>query len=168
MIFNPGIRLIGWAKPVPVNLQNLRHPRRDHMWIAAAGPLSNLGLAFGFLFFLGVVLRTSQEARDALRGFLVGGTEALGAGVLEPILLFLWFGVLLNTLLAVFNLLPIAPLDGGAVFQGLLPLSMAERIQGLSRFGFLILFGLLFTGALWYLMYPFYAVLYGIVGVLIS
>jgi Zn-dependent protease len=133
------------------------------MRIAAAGPLSNLGLATGFLVLLGVVLRSSPAARVSLRGFLGAGIETLGAGVLEPILLFLWFGVVLNALLAVFNLLPVPPLDGNAVFQGMVSPAMAERLQGLSQYGFLILFLLLFSGALRYVMAPIYAVLYGIV-----
>ena len=81
--------------------------------------MSNLALSVGFLVLLGVLLRSSVAARVSLRQFLGAGIEAMWTGVLEPILLFLWFGVVLNALLAVFNLLPVPPLDGNAVFQGM-------------------------------------------------
>lgn len=168
MIFS-SVPLIGWARPVPVNLGNLGSPRRDHLWIAAAGPLSNLALCAGFLVLLAALLRTSSAAREALSGYLggpAGGSAAPSAW--EPILLFLLFGVFLNAMLAVFNLLPVPPLDGNAVFQGVLPAAAADRLEGFSRYGFLILFLLVFSGVLRYLLDPVYALLAAAVFLLAS
>lgn len=156
MIFS-NIPLIGWAKPVPVNLQNLRNPRRDHLRIAAAGPLSNLALSGIFFGLLALLVRTSHPARMTLQNFLQASPEAMGtpSSHLEPVLLFLIYGVFLNALLAVFNLIPSPPLDGGTILLGLLPEPFAEKFEGLTQFGFLFLFLLLATGVLNTLFYPF-------------
>jgi len=119
--------IIGWAKPVPVNLHHLRHPRRDFMYIAAAGPISNL-------------LQAGLFAVAARLAF-PGGIEQGFAGEL------LLQGIFLNVLLALFNLIPVPPLDGGNVLGGLLPERLAVAYDRIVRpFGFLILYGLLLTG----------------------
>ena len=122
MIFS-NIPLIGWAKPVPVNPQNLKNPRKDHIWVAAAGPLSNLALGAVFFFLLAVLVRTFSPARLALRQYLQGTAISVGSSpnIFEPIVLFLLYAVFLSALLAVFNLIPTPPLDGGAILLGLLP-----------------------------------------------
>jgi len=127
-----GAPLIGWAKPTPVNARNLRHPRRDHILVTAAGPASNLVIA---------VL-----AAAALRAGASG--EWLGMFVVEALTL--------NVLLAVFNMLPLPPLDGGQILMALLPPRVAVRLGFLYQYGFLILMGLLVTGVLWYLIGPPY------------
>ena len=121
--------LIGWAKPVPVNLRNLRHPRRDFMIVAAAGPISNLLQAFVAAAFL----------RMVWDGTVGDG----GPGVLVT---FLFMAVQVNLLLAFFNLIPIPPLDGGNVLLGLVPPGFAAVIDQLRQYGFLILYALMFTG----------------------
>ena len=121
--------LIGWAKPVPVNLNNLRHPRRDFMIIAAAGPISNLLQAFA--------------AAAVLRLVWDGSFGDTGPGVLVT---FLYIAIQVNLLLAFFNLIPIPPLDGGNVLLGLLPPSMAAVLDQVRQFGFLILYALMLTG----------------------
>ena len=124
-----GLPIIGWAKPVPVNLNQLRHPRRDFMYIAAAGPASNLVQA--------VII-----AGAAWVMFPEGIQQADG---LTPQLLVL--GVQLNVLLALFNLIPVPPLDGGNVIGGLLPERAADAYDRLVRpWGFLILYGILLSG----------------------
>jgi len=121
--------LIGWAKPVPVNLRNLRHPRRDFMIVAAAGPISNLLQAF--------------IAAGVLRMVWDGTVGEDGPGVLVT---FLYIAVQVNLLLAFFNLIPIPPLDGGNVLMGLLPPSMAAMLDQVRNFGFIILYALMLTG----------------------
>lgn len=128
--FLSGLPIIGWAKPVPVNLGALREPRRDFMVIAAAGPASNLLLA-----------GLASLALHALAGLPgAGGGTTLWT---------LRLALQVNVLLALFNLVPIPPLDGGNVVGGLLPPRLADRYDGLVRpYGFLVLYALLFTGAL--------------------
>ena len=116
--------LFGYAKPVPVNFLNLRRPKRDMVWVAAAGPAMNilLALAAGLLLHL---------------NFLFSG------GVADWFVVTLRFGIFLNLLLAVFNMIPLPPLDGGRVAVGLLPDSLARPLARLERYGFFILIGLL-------------------------
>jgi Zn-dependent protease len=124
--------IIGWAKPVPVNINRLHQPRRDFMLVAAAGPASNLVLAtFGAI---------------AIRGTL--GAEGLTSG--HPLVQL----VLINVLLAVFNLVPVPPLDGGNVLAGLLPPSAADVFARLRPYGFLILYALVLTDVLSMLILP--------------
>lgn len=120
--------LIGWAKPVPVAIRNLRHPRRDFMIVAAAGPISNLLQAT----VAAVVLRLLWD----------GSTEH-APGLLVTCL---FFAVQINLLLAFFNLIPVPPLDGGNVMLGLLPPQLAVHYSALRQYGFLILYVLMFTG----------------------
>ena len=124
----------GWARPVPVDYRYLKNPRRDMMVIAAAGPASNLVLAAGCAFLYRMV------------PWGMVGLE--WAWLLVPIRLTLRVGVLANVILAIFNLLPIPPLDGSRVMSGLLPLRQALSFNRLEPYGFLIIFLLFFTGIL--------------------
>jgi Zn-dependent protease len=133
-----GLPLIGWAKPVPVDTRNLRgHWKRKYMMIAAAGPASNL------------VLATVAAIGVRMMGFETG-PGGLGALVFQ----FLLFMVTLNVLLAVFNMLPVPPLDGGNVLAGLLPGRASDLFDRLRPFGFLILYALLLTGTFARIVYP--------------
>ena len=132
--------VIGWAKPVPVNLRNLKHHRRDFMVVAAAGPASNLLLAIG----AAILLRTLPL------GAAESGALALG----DPMAQVLQRMLLINVLLAVFNMIPVPPLDGGNVLAGLLPPALAHQFDRLRPWGFLILYGLMLSGALSYLVMP--------------
>ncbi|MEW6263247.1 MAG: site-2 protease family protein [Thermodesulfobacteriota bacterium] len=123
-------RMVGWAKPVPVNPRNFRRPRQDMMWVAAAGPLANLILAA----FFAVVFR-----------LLVAG-PFLPHYFLEPLLGITAAGVMINVGLAIFNLVPVPPLDGSAILSGFLPPALARRYEELSPYGFIILLLLIFSG----------------------
>jgi len=126
------IPILGWAKPVPVNTSRLQHPRQDFMLVAAAGPASNLLIAT-----VAALIFRSGVAHGSETGFgLVVATVSI------------------NILLAVFNMVPIPPLDGGNVLAGLLPPSAAQSFQTVRQYGFLILYALLLTGVLTRIILP--------------
>jgi Zn-dependent protease len=135
-----GVPLIGWAKPVPVNVRRLGHPRRDYMLVAAAGPASNLLLAFG--------------AALAIRLVPVSPVMLGEPNLSAPIASLLTRAIQLNVLLAVFNMIPIPPLDGGNVLGGLLPRRLLGSFNAVRPYGILILYVLMFTGRLQYLIVP--------------
>lgn len=132
-----GVPLLGWAKPVPVNMSRLQAPRRDFALVAMAGPISNLIMAVG--------------AALVLHAWVGAGDAAVISSTPTRVLA---MAVQLNVLLAVFNLLPIPPLDGGNVLAGLVPEQFARVIDQVRPYGFLILYALLFTGTLWTLVEP--------------
>ena len=120
-----GALLFGWAKPVPVVFQNLRHPRRDMVLVAAAGPLSNFLMASLWLL-LGIVFWAvgAYSLGNGIGGWLLGSWE---------------MGILINTILMVVNLIPIPPLDGGRIATGLLlPQSAATALARFELFGLII------------------------------
>jgi Zn-dependent protease len=137
--------LIGWAKPTPVNTHNLRHPRRDHILVTAAGPASNLVIAV--------------VAAAALQAIPAAGASVSSFEVARPLQMIATQALTLNVLLAVFNMLPIPPLDGGQILIALLPPQIAARLSFLYQYGFLILMGLMVTGVLGALIGPPYWVI---------
>ncbi len=122
----------GWARPVPVDSRYLARPRRDMMFIAAAGPISNLVMAMAVAFCYRLI------------PWAAAGPE--WAWLILPLRTMLRTGVWVNVILAVFNLLPIPPLDGSRVVSGLLPLRQALTYSRLEPYGFVIIFLLFFTG----------------------
>jgi len=120
--------LFGWAKPVPVNFANLRNPKRDMLWVAAAGPGINFAMALGWAVFLKL-----QFAMGLHEEFFTDMAQA---------------GIIVNIVLAVLNLLPLPPLDGGRIMVSLLPHRMAWQFARLEPWGFPILIVLLATGLL--------------------
>jgi Zn-dependent protease len=134
--------IIGWAKPTPVNPRNLRHPRRDNVLVTAAGPASNLLIAL--------------VASLALRAIPRPDLSSDSLDVSSPLILLAIQAVDINLLLALFNMIPVPPLDGGRVLAGLLPPALAIRYNQLGRFGFLIIYALMLTGVLSALIGPPY------------
>lgn len=128
----------GWAKPVPVNVARLRRQRSDYMLVAAAGPASNMLIAL---------------VAAAVLALMPGATVVSEAvRVIEPVRQLLWAAMSLNVMLAVLNMLPIPPLDGGTVLSGLLPGALARRFDALRPYGFLILLVLMVRGGFGYLV----------------
>ena len=147
--FGGGI-IFGWAKPVPVNFANLRHPKRDMLWVAAAGPFSNLVMALFWALMVKI------------------GLSMPGAYFALPLMLMGAAGVLFNIIIMVLNLVPLPPLDGGRILLSLLPHRLAGRVARIEPYGFLILVILLFTGVLGYLLWPAIAALMRLVAVVLN
>jgi Zn-dependent protease len=142
--------VIGWAKPVPVNTRRLAHPRRDYVLVAAAGPASNIVMAIA-----SAALLAAMHAGDLVRPQMIGE-----ANVSAPIATFLSKAMFVNVLLAVFNMIPIPPLDGGNVLAGLLPYRMAVTFNQVRPYGFLLLYALILTRGFEYLvLVPSYTIL---------
>ena len=144
--------IFGWAKPVPVDLNRLRNPKRDYMLVAAAGPGSNLVMAT-FLFLFLMMLKSSSSSMELLVNQVARGMT-VGEPLLEAIVSMAYFGLMINLILAVFNLIPVAPLDGAAVLSGFLPESVSDLYAQIQNYGFFILIGLLFLGVPSYLFRP--------------
>jgi Zn-dependent protease len=137
---------IGWAKPVPVVYENLRNPKRDMIWVAAAGPITNLLLATASALILrGMITFTNPAA--------TGSPQSM---IIEPIVLMLAFSVYINLLLAIFNMIPLPPLDGGRVLSGLLPYRQAAALARIEPYGMVIIIALVFfTNIFSYIILPF-------------
>jgi Zn-dependent protease len=133
--------LIGWAKPVPVDTRFLKHPKRDFALIAAAGPASNLVMAG--IGAIALALIPSVAPGDIAARTLTTTLE-------QMVLQFVY----INVLLAVFNMIPIPPLDGGNVLLGVLPSAGARVVEQLRPYGFIILYALMLTGTLSFLLGP--------------
>ncbi|MDB3971897.1 MAG: site-2 protease family protein [Candidatus Thioglobus sp.] len=116
--------IFGWAKPVPVNFRALRSPKKDMLWVAIAGPMSNFIMATLWLIIIFIAINTGSQ-------FLADMAQV---------------GIQINLLLAVLNLLPLPPLDGGRVVSSLLPSKLAYQYDQLEPYGLFILLGLLFLG----------------------
>jgi Zn-dependent protease len=136
--------MFGWAKPVPVNFNNLRNPKGHMLWVAAAGPASNLAQ----LVVWAVVARILVDSVDP-----TGRVGPFWLSVADA-------GIKVNIMFALLNLLPILPLDGGRMLASLLPTRASHAYQGTERYGMIILLVLLFTGVIGFVLSPLYRGMY--------
>jgi len=140
-----GMILFGWAKPVPVNFGNLRRPKQDMLWVAAAGP----GVNFVMAVFWALVIQLGH---------------ALGSGFASaPLMLMGAAGVFINVILMALNLIPLPPLDGGRIAVSLLPVRQAIQYSRIEPYGLFILLGLLFTGILGFVLWPLISIFIGLI-----
>jgi len=135
--------VFGWAKPVPVNFSLLRRPKEDMLWVSTAGIAANILLAIALSFLLKMGLFP---------------LNSYGALVLS-------YAILINLILAVFNAIPIPPLDGSKILLSILPRELAHSYMQIERYGFLILIGLLWLGLLDRVIWPVVLFLGGILGI---
>ena len=138
--------LFGWAKPVPVDFRRLRNPKKDMLWVAAAGPASNFVMAI----FWALVMKFSVNAPEAF---------------VLPMTLMAKAGITINIVLMVLNLLPLPPLDGGRIAVSLLPMRLARPFAQIERYGFIILIVLLFSGVLSRILEPLINLVYALISV---
>lgn len=136
LLGSPGL-LFGWAKPVPVDFGRLRRPKKDMLWVALAGPASNLVMAILWAFSIRLLLEAGSQ-----EGFWFDMAVA---------------GVNVNLVLMALNLLPVPPLDGGRIVFSLLPNRMAWQYSRIEPYGMLIVIGLLVTDVLWVILSPILA-----------
>jgi Zn-dependent protease len=133
--------LFGWAKPVPVNFNNLRNPKKDMLWVAAAGPASNFVMAIAWGMLLGFITHAQASGNFSSSAYFF--------------LEMAYVGITINIVLMVLNLLPMPPLDGGRIAVSLLPNEQANKLAQLEKYGFAILMALMFTGVLNKIISPF-------------
>jgi len=133
-----GLPPFGWAKPVPVNARNLRQPKRDMLFVAAAGPASNFLMATFWAFALALALRTPVSV-PGLRQFLLSMAQ---------------IGITFNVLIAIFNMIPIPPLDGGRVLRGMVPEALGRKLDSVEPYGLILVMVLLALGILGRLLWP--------------
>lgn len=135
-----GLPMFGWAKPVPVSVRRLNSPRADMGKVALAGPLTNLALAFLCVIVFKIILMTSSR---------------LSADTVKTLFYVFQYGMTVNVLLAVFNLIPIPPLDGGRILSALLPAQASYKYESFfGRYGMYIVFALILTGGVRYILMP--------------
>lgn len=150
LIASGGKYAFGWAKPVPVNFSGLRNPKRDMLWVAAAGPGANLLMAI----LWALVIKLAQGMPQTY--------------FTEPVLLMARGGIIINTVLMVLNLLPLPPLDGGRIAVSLLPRAVAYRFAMVEPYGMIILLVLMFLGVLGAVLMPFVGAFIGVLSVIFN
>jgi Zn-dependent protease len=163
-----GLPVLGWAKPTPVDLTRLRHPRRDDILVTAAGPGSNFAIAIAAVGLLLAVRAFSSEGGAVIRSLAFSGGRFTGgfedASLITPVALLLYRFLFINVLLGVFNLIPIPPLDGGHIMARLIPASWLPAWEQIGRFSFMILIALLYLGVPYRLFAPVLGAFHSLLG----
>lgn len=140
--------LFAYAKPVPVNFGALRNPRGDMVLVAAAGPLTNVALAILSSLALKSLGMLNPAALEAFHAHVVGNTAISPGVVMLPVMYMLYFSIVLNTILAIINLIPVPPADGGRIVVGILPEPASTTYAGIESYGMLILIFILYMNPL--------------------
>lgn len=149
-VLMPGGFLFGYAKPVPVDFHQLKNPKRDMRWVAAAGPLANFVMAF----FWALLFRFATTSLD-------------GNSFQLPLALMAQAGIQINVVLMVLNLLPIPPLDGGRIAVSILPSNSARALMKVEPYGFFVLIGLLVTGLLGTILAPLMSIVMRVIQIVL-
>jgi len=144
-IFSGSGFLFGWAKPVPVSPNRLGNPRRDYMLVSAAGPVSNFVMAALSFVVLMILKATSPESAEVVRNIASGYLPRDG-GIIVPLVMVAFYGILINVVLGVFNLIPIAPLDGSGILSGILPRPAQAFLYSIQSYGMLVIMVLVIFG----------------------
>ncbi|MEW6053828.1 MAG: site-2 protease family protein [Nitrospirota bacterium] len=144
IIFTNGQFVFGYAKPVPINPMNFRNPKRDMAISAAAGPVTNILLAIASLFVLKLILAPMSLILP----------DAISSSVMTPLIMIFRSSIIINVVLAAFNMIPIPPLDGGRVLIGFLPYKQAVSFSKIEPFGFIIVIFMIMTGLTNYFVLP--------------
>jgi Zn-dependent protease len=143
-ILSNGSFIFGTAKPVPVNFYNLKHPRRDSALVSAAGPATNIVIAFiSIVLYILFHLIVPQSS-----------SSLFNQKIMSPLFIMLQYSISFNIFIAAFNLFPVPPLDGGRIATSLLPTKYAYHFSKLEPYGILIVLGLWFTGIAHYIIVP--------------
>jgi len=140
----------GWAKPVPVNFNRLNHPKRDMVYVSLAGPIANIATAVMFA----IMLRLSYYFMGQISMAQNSSFFNLSITMLRGWLIFLQTGVIINLALAIFNLIPVPPLDGSKILLGLLPYSQAYKFAKLESYGPIFLLILVLSGIIGKVLFP--------------
>jgi Zn-dependent protease len=146
-ILSNGAFIFGTAKPVPVNFYNLKRPRRDSALVSAAGPATNIMIAF-ISILLYIVIHVI---------FPPSSSSAFNQKIMSPLVMMIQYSISFNIFIAAFNLFPVPPLDGGRIATSLLPTKYAYHFSKLEPYGILIVLGLWFTGIAHYIIVPIQA-----------
>ena len=157
--------VFGWAKPTPVRIARLKNPKRDHLLVTAAGPLSNIALGLLALIALaGTLAVLGEDAGKVATASLIRDFETGAESASFPIIFTLVQMAFLNGFLAVFNLIPVPPLDGGQIVLHLLPPEWAARYAAIRPYGFMIVLGLAILNVLVVLVVPVYVIIALVIG----
>lgn len=146
--------LIGWAKPVPVNPVHLKNPQRDQIWISLAGPGANLVTAALCFILLALLKLSSAKASGLMINMIITYQIPESKSILAPILGILFFGMVINLALAIFNFIPIPPLDGHWMLYAILPYNAGRMLERAGSYGFILLYGLMFLGIFKFIFIP--------------
>ena len=159
--------LFAYAKPVPVNFNNLENPRRDMVWVAAAGPFVNFVLAIISSALIKVITMVDPDAMNSALAFLQNRSGGISGGMLVPVMLMLYFSVILNIVLAIINLIPVPPADGGRILTGMLPEEQAQSYAQIEPYGLFILLFILLINPMDVLGWTIQPLISGIIELLI-
>lgn len=152
--FFTNLPLIGWAKPVPINSIHLKNPSRDQIFISLAGPGSNLIAAITAFLLLAVMKLTSPQVNGYLINMVVNMHVPHQQSLIAPLVGILFFALIINLALALFNLIPIPPLDGHWILYGLLPYNASKVLEQFGSYGFIFLYALMFLGIFRFIFIP--------------